>query len=143
MLFHLIVHLLIDSCMSPEWVSNPQSYYIRMMFQPTELPSQSKLGLNPPLTGQPQADPFPSLSHGFLVCGNSSDKSSQCCLYHRSDSAYLKCPAQCLAQRRLSICWRGKTDHHKDASLVHPTQEGSSVTATASGMFFSIWNDSA
>ena len=39
LLFHLFVHSLFDSCVCPDWGSNPQCWFIRTTL-PTELPSQ-------------------------------------------------------------------------------------------------------
>ena len=39
--------------------------------------------------------------------------------------------------------WERRKTSTKMYSLTEPTQEGSRVTAAASGMFFSIWNYSA
>ena len=41
LLFHLFIHSLVDSCMSPNWGSNPQPWHIRTMLQPAELASCS------------------------------------------------------------------------------------------------------
>ena len=40
LLFHLVKHSLVDSCMCPDWVSNPHLWGIRTMLQPIELPDQ-------------------------------------------------------------------------------------------------------
>lgn len=42
LLFYLLMHSLVDSYMHPERGSNPQTWYIRMMLLPTELPNQGK-----------------------------------------------------------------------------------------------------
>lgn len=40
LLFHLLVHSLVDSCMFTDWGSNLQPWHIGVMLQPTELSSQ-------------------------------------------------------------------------------------------------------
>ena len=45
LLFHLLMHSLVDSCVYPDRGSNPQPWHSRTMLQPTELPGQGRASL--------------------------------------------------------------------------------------------------
>ena len=40
LMFHWLMHSLVDSCVCPDWGSNPQPRHAGMVLWPTELPSQ-------------------------------------------------------------------------------------------------------
>ena len=45
LLFHVLMHLLVDFCMCPVQGLNPQPWLVGMTFSPTELPGQGTKGL--------------------------------------------------------------------------------------------------
>ena len=60
LLFHLLMHSLVDSCMCPDRRSNPHPWRIRTMLSPTELPGQ---GPFPP----PDGSTLSSVSSNYLL----------------------------------------------------------------------------
>ena len=45
LLFHLFMHSLVDSCLGPDPVLDPQPWHIRTTLKPAELPGQGKSSL--------------------------------------------------------------------------------------------------